>query len=176
MKRVFFKNFRSLSDPQAKRISLDIFFTSADGGKYIWTPEWKKETNQLFMEAYSLLENVQVKKGKTHTIAAPAIKETGLEREVINIRQLAFKVSEILRSKTTESMIEEVASSLFDFKAEFHTNTDISSTVGQSIYDWIMTLGEQPINQETKLRLLRQFIAAMAPIGSALKKLADTGG
>jgi hypothetical protein len=176
MKRVFFDSYRSVVNSQARRTGFNVYFTSNEREKFIWTPDWEGETRRLFLEAYNLIQKTQrpVKKAVEKVVVRVA-REEKPEGEIIDFGPLAFKVGETLKNKTTEGLIENIASALFNFKVELHTNVNISNIKSQSIYDWVMTLGEQPISQETKIKLLRKFIGALAPLDSPLKKLAEPG-
>ena len=176
MKRVFFDGYRSSVDSQARRARFDVYFTSGEGEKYVWTPDWKRGTRQLFLEAYHLIERPQGPvKQPVEAAVVQVTREKKPEGEIIDFGPLAYKVGEMFKNKTTVHQIEQVSSALFDFNAKVHVNANITNIISQSIYDWVMTLGELPINQERKTRLLKQFIGALAPVGSPLKKLAEIG-
>jgi len=42
--------------------------------------------------------------------------------------------------------------------------------VAQSIFNWIITLSEQPIDEEEKLRLVEKFMARLATASSPIEK------
>ena len=94
------------------------------------------------------------------------------EEEAVDFEPLALKLGEALKSHTTLEQINRVASAVFDFKDSVHSHPSIASIHAQTIYDWIMTLGEQPTSKRKKLKLLREFIGTLAPKDSPFKELA----
>lgn len=95
----------------------------------------------------------------------------------VNFKKLATKLAQGLINHTTLKEIGRVASFIFNFEVQSHTDTNITSSRAQQIYDWVMTLSEQPIDEETKLDLLNQFIQELAPKDSPVRiLLADEFG
>jgi hypothetical protein len=175
MKRIFFNSYRSLVNSEARHNRFDIYFTGGEGDKYVWTPELKGGVKQLFLEIDHLIARPHGLVKKPAQVAVVQVaQKIEPEGEIIDFGTLAYKIGEMLKNKATERQIEIISSALFNFKAEEHVNANIVNIVSQSIYNWVMTLGEQPISQERKSRLLKQFVGALAPLGSPLKKLAET--
>jgi len=176
MKRIIFDGYHSSVNSQARHTRINVYFSSGEGEKYVWTPDWKKGTRQLFLEAYHL---IGIPQGRVKQTVTPAVvqveRKEKPEGEIIDFGPLAYKIGEMFKNKTSVIQIEQLAAAFFNFKARAHVNVNITNIISQSIYDWVVTLGEQPIDQEKKTRLLKQFVGALAPAGSPLKKLAEIG-
>ncbi len=175
MKRIFLHSHRSLGKFPDGRVRLDAYFRTSDGEEYVWTPDWKRVTNQFFLEAYQIEElnrpqSVERQRYKEVVVRVPG--DEVQKKEPVNFRMLALKLGEALRSKTSRKQINDVASMLFDFDASTHRDFSITNIHSQEIYDWIMTLGEQPLSREKKLELLKKFIGTLAPKDNPLRKLA----
>ncbi len=90
---------------------------------------------------------------------------------MINFRLIGIKLGDGLKYSTSINEINRIASAIFDFKVSSHPHQSITSSRSQLIYDWVMTLAEQPINEERKLQLLQGFINALSPEDSPLRNL-----
>ena len=86
---------------------------------------------------------------------------------------MAIRLGEGLKSQTPVNEINRVASAVFDFDVSPHPHTSITSIRSQTIYDWVMTLSEQPIDKESKLQLLKEFINALTTEDNPLRKLVE---
>jgi len=174
VKRIFFDKYDSSGKFPDGRVKLDGYFHSNDGEKYVWTPEWEKGTRQFFLEAYRI-EKLNAPKGSERArfkeIAEEVLHEEEYKEEQINWKLIAIELGEGLKSQTSLNEIGRMASVVFDFDASPHTHPNITSSRSQVVYGWVMTLSEQPISQEKKLRLLTQFIESLTPEDSPLRKL-----
>ena len=79
---------------------------------------------------------------------------------------LAIKLAKVCSGKTSRDHVNKVAKGLFSFDATSHYDKKMPDMVSQEIYDWILTLSEQRINEEEKLRLAREFIVSLTPVSS----------
>jgi len=171
MKRLILDGYRS-SDT---RITLDVYLKCDDGIQYVWTPDWERETRQLFLEGHRLEElsrtqSVQMKQPEETPARVPSDREP--QKETVNIEVLAFQAGEALRRRASLDKIQNVASRLFAFEIFKHPNSKITDIKSQKIYDCIMTLSEQPYTRERKLVLMKKFIAYLAPARHPMKTLA----
>ena len=90
---------------------------------------------------------------------------------MVNFRLIGIKLGEGLKYTTSINEINRIASAIFDFKVSSHPHESITSSRSQLIYDWVMTLAEQPIEEKKKLQLLQEFINALTPEDSPLGNL-----
>lgn len=90
---------------------------------------------------------------------------------MINFKLIGIKLGEELKHRTTISGIERIASAIFDFEVLPHPHKSITSSRSQLIYDWVMSLAEQSIDEKKKLQLLQDFINALTPENDPLRKL-----
>ncbi|OQX55858.1 MAG: TIGR02391 family protein [Candidatus Cloacimonas sp. 4484_209] len=90
---------------------------------------------------------------------------------MINFRLIGVKLGEGLKYDTSINEINRIAIAIFDFTESSHSNESITSSRSQLIYDWVMTLAEQKIDDERKLKLLQEFINALTPENSSLRSL-----
>ena len=175
MESIFLHSYTSASGFPHSGVKLNIYFISIGGDKYVWTPDWKRETMQLFIEAYRLEE--LVRKQSLHIQQREeAVKriteDERTEKEVADFEILAFKAGEALRRKASIPQIKKVASQIFLFDVTYHPNSKITDINAQKIYDCIMTLGEQPYTRLRKLVLVKKFVAAVAPAHHPLRSVA----
>jgi len=89
----------------------------------------------------------------------------------INFKLIGFKLGEELKDKTTLKRIDGIATAIFDFPVSYHPHQTITSARSQKIYDWVMTLGEQPIDEKEKIRLLQEFINELTEENDPLRNL-----
>jgi len=122
--------------------------------------EQRGETLRLFQDACQV-----------EAVNQPPIEvEQAYRKPVTDYISLAIKAAKALNGKTTLNRINKVAKGLFRFDATSHLNKRMPDVVSQEIYDWIVTLSEQPIDEEEKLRLARKFIVSLAPVSSPVEK------
>ena len=77
---------------------------------------------------------------------------------------LAIKAANKYYRNTSLDHVNKVAKGLFSFKRTEHLQNKMPDVVAQEIYDWIITLSEQPIYPEKKLRLATEFISILASV------------
>ncbi len=173
MKRIFFDRYDSSGKFPDGRAKLDVYFQSSDGTNFVWTPEWEK-TRNFFLEAYRI-ERLNMpqspERERFRKVAEQVLHEEEQEKEWINFKLIAFQLGEGLKYMTSINEIGRMASAVFDFNVSPHPHTSITSVRSQTVYNWVMTLSEQPISQEKKTQLLKQFIDALTPEDSPLRKL-----
>ena len=85
---------------------------------------------------------------------------------MVNFRMIGIKLGDRLKYVTTINEIDRMAIAIFDFAVSSHPLGSITSTRSQLIYDWVTTLAEQPIDEESKLQLLQDFVDALTPADS----------
>ena len=178
MRRIYFKRYDSSGKFPDNRIKLDVYFHSNDRQEYVWTPDWES-TRQFFIEAYRIeklniprsSETVEFKK-----VAGEIIHDEEQENSKINYKLIALKIGEGLKNQTTMNQIGRMASAIFDFDVTPHLHNSITSSHSQEVYSWIMTLSEQPVPEQKKLRLLKEFISSIAPEDSPLRNILSTLG
>jgi uncharacterized protein (TIGR02391 family) len=90
---------------------------------------------------------------------------------MLSFRLIAIKLGEGLKYNTTINEINRVAKSVFDFPPSSYPHENITSSRSQLIYDWVMTLDGQTIDEQRKIQLLQEFINALAPENSPLRNL-----
>lgn len=90
---------------------------------------------------------------------------------MINFRLIGIKLGGGLKYSTSINEINRIASAIFDFEVSSHLHESITSSRSQLIYDWVMTLAEQPIDEERKLQLLQHFIKALTSENDPLRNL-----
>ena len=105
-----------------------------------------------------------------------AINQTPIEvakanrKPVTDYASLAIKAAKALYQKTSLDHIDKVAEGLFTFDVDPHLYITMPDIVAQEIFSWIITLSEQPMDEEEKLRLARKFIVSLAPVSSPVEK------
>jgi hypothetical protein len=173
VKRIFFDKYDSSGKFPDGRVKLDVYFYSSDGEKYVWTPEWEKGTRQFFLEAYRI-EKLNVPKSpereRFKQVAEEVLHEEEQKEEQINWKLIAIRLGQGLRDIPVNE-INRMASAVFDFDVSPHPHANITSVRSQTVYDWVVSLSEQPISEEKKSQLLKQFIEALTPEDSPLRKL-----
>lgn len=174
MKRIFFDKYDSSGKFPDGRVKLDVYFHSSDGEKYVWTPDWQGGIRQFFLEAYRV-EELNVPKSpereRFKRVAEEVLREEEQKEEPINWKLIAIELGDGLKYQTSLNEIGRMASVVFDFDVSAHPHPSITSSRSQTVYDWVMTLSKQPISQGKKLQLLKQFIDALTPEDSPLRKL-----
>jgi len=159
-KRLLLTKYRSVGTFNDGCPKLEIYFSSSNGSNYVWTPEWRGETLRLFQHACQL-----------KAVNQPSIEvEQACRKPVPDYISLAIKAAKALNEKTTLDRINKVAKALFRFDTTSHMDKSMPDVVSQEIYDWIMTLSEQPFDEEEKWRLAQKFIVSLAPVSSPVEK------
>jgi uncharacterized protein (UPF0262 family) len=74
---------------------------------------------------------------------------------MINFKLIGIELGEGLKRRTPVNEINRYASAIFDFNISYHSNEHITSARSGRIYDLVMTLAEQPIEEEKKIELLK---------------------
>ena len=176
MKRIFFNKYDSSGKFPDGRAKLDVHFRSSDGEEYVWTPDWEKGTRNFFLEAYRIEKlNVptspEVKQFKK--TALEVLNREEQEEDQINFKLVGMTLGESLKWQASVNQINRAASVIFDFASTPHNMESITSVRSQTIYNWVMSLSEQPISESKKSQLLRQFINTLTPEDSSLRKLID---
>lgn len=90
---------------------------------------------------------------------------------MVNFKLIATKLGEGLKYNSSINEINRIANAVFDFEIKPHYPGNITSSRSELIYDWVMTLSEQPIDDESKLRLIDEFIRNLTPAHSPLRSL-----
>jgi uncharacterized protein (TIGR02391 family) len=90
---------------------------------------------------------------------------------MVNFRLIGIRLGEGLKYSTSINEINRIASAISDFEASSHPLESITSSRSQLIYDWVITLAEQPIEEKEKLQLLQEFINTLTPEDSPLRNL-----
>ena len=175
MKRVFLDKHDSSGTFQNGRVKLDAYFHSSDGEKYVWTPDWKEATRHFLKEACDVgkLAKAEVARGEQIKITEMkvTIKKEEPKIEHIDFEPIAFRLGELLKRRIAWEETNQKAASLFDFKPVIHSNPKITNINSQTIYDWVLTLGEQPIDSEKKLELLKSFVRIISPKDTPLARV-----
>lgn len=174
MKRVFFDKYDSSGKFPDGRARLDVYFRSSDGEQYVWTPDWERGTRHFFLEAYRMEKLNRPESGERERfkqVAEEVLHEEEQEKPKTNFRLVAIELGEGLKGQTSVNQINRMASAVFDFNAVSHPHESITSVRAQTVYDWVMTLSKQPISEERKSQLLKEFVHALAPENSPLRKL-----
>jgi hypothetical protein len=174
VKRIFFDKYDSSGKFPDGRVKLDVHFHSSDGERYVWTPDWERGTRHFFLEGYrieKLNRPESPEKERFKEVAAEVLSEEEQEKPEINFKRIAIELGEGLKYQTSLNEIGRMASAVFDFDVSPHPHPSITSGRSQTVYDWVMTLSEQPISQEKKKQLLKQFIDALTAEDSPLRKL-----
>ncbi|MFC2070282.1 hypothetical protein ACFLTB_03825 [Chloroflexota bacterium] len=173
-KRVYFQSYDTSGEFPDGRVKLDVFFKSSGGEQFVWTPDWEKGTRQFFLEAYRT-ERLNVPKGtereRFKQVAEEVLREEEQEIYRINFKKVAIELGEELKYQSSFNEIGRMASVIFDFNVSPHPHTNITSSRAQLVYDWVMTLSEQPISSDNKFQLLKQFIDSLTQEDSSLRGL-----
>jgi uncharacterized protein (TIGR02391 family) len=74
---------------------------------------------------------------------------------------VAVKFGQAIKYGKSLGVIDTVASAIFPFDRRDFPNERITSWRAQRIYDWILTLEEEPLADEEKVGLLRAFVLAL---------------
>jgi len=89
---------------------------------------------------------------------------------MLNFKLIAIRLGEGLKYETTINEVNRIAHGIFDFKGKDHPVESITSSRSQLIYNWVMTLADQPIEEESKKKLLEEFIDNLVSLDSQLRR------
>ena len=158
VRRPKYRRVRTLSDDLPIQ---ETYFTSSGGLNYGGTPECQGETLRPPQHA------CQVK-----AVNQPPIEVEQARRKpvVTDFVSLAIKATKALNQKTSLEHVDEVAERLFKFDVDPHLHITMPDPIAQEIFDWIITLSEQPMYEKERLRLARKFIVSLAPVSSPVEK------
>lgn len=81
----------------------------------------------------------------------------------MNYKLVANQVGDLLKYSTTVNEISRAADSIFPFSKDAFPNDAITSTRAQLIYDWILTLARQRMENPKRNQLLVQFLSTLTP-------------
>lgn len=90
---------------------------------------------------------------------------------MVNFKLIATKLGEGLKNYSTINEINRIAKAVFNFDITSHPQESITSSRSQLIYDWVMTVSEQGIDERMKLLLLDEFIRNLTTVDSPLRNL-----
>lgn len=176
MRRIYFDKYASSGKFPDGRVKLDVYFKSSDGENYVWTPDWEKGTRHFFIEAYrieKLNKPASPERERFKQVAKEVLSEEEQEKPRANLKLIAIQLGEGLKGETSVNEINRMASAIFGFDVSSNPHPSITSVRSQTVYDWVMTLGEQPISEGTKLHLLKEFVETLTPENSSLRKLTE---
>jgi len=90
---------------------------------------------------------------------------TCLKYNVILLSNVWFgtEVGDLLKYATSINQIDRTAKAIFHFDNEDFPNESITSSRAQTIYNWILTLGEQRMEPEKRNSLLMEFCRSLSP-------------
>jgi len=147
IKRLQLNKFRQVGTDNDGRPKLEIYFKSSSGMNYVWTPVLHEGTLRLFQMGCEV---------KTTEKQANEVKIEN-SKKATKYLSIAVKVGKTLYPKTSLSHVRETAKKIFTFELAPPVHFTMPDIVAQEIYDWIITLGEQPIDDEEKQKLIRKF-------------------
>jgi hypothetical protein len=104
----------------------------------------------------------------------PIKVENALPKPTTDYMSLAIKIAKSLHQKTSLGHVEKVAKTLFKFDLVPPLHVTMPDVVAQEIFDWIITLGAQPIDENDKIRLVKEFTSCIAPKSSSAEKSAES--
>ena len=142
---------------------LDIYLKSKSGIEYVWSPDLHGEILRLFQIA------TQWKATDQH----PKESEDTKQKITTEYIALAIKVAKGVYQKTSLNRVDDVAKDLFKFEMAPPIHITMPDMVAQEIFNWAITLGGQPSDENEKLRLLRKFFISLAPVRNSAAMLAD---
>lgn len=136
-KRIFFKRYDSTGKFPDGRTRLDVHFEDSQDSKYVWTPDWKKGTRNLFLEAYRVekLNRLRGREVDKFKQVARAVSSDGQAEEVKNYQEVDGRLDRLEKGRivvhelvfeTTEFGIPDVFSPKtrewkIPLSVEFHT-------------------------------------------------------
>ena len=161
--RLLFTNFTRVGTFSDGRPRLDIYFKSNKGIEYVWSPDLHGETLKMFQIA-----------GQAIADHNPKESEDVNQKLTTEYTALAIKVAKGVYQKTSLNRVESVAKALFKFEMAPPIHITMPDMVAQEIFNWAITLGVQPIDENEKLKLLRKFFISLAPVRNSAAMLADS--
>jgi uncharacterized protein (TIGR02391 family) len=81
----------------------------------------------------------------------------------MNYKLIAIQVGDLLKYDSTINDINRAANSVFGFNCDSFPNESITSVRAKSIYDWILSLAREKMNNVERNKLLMQFIDLISP-------------
>ncbi len=81
----------------------------------------------------------------------------------MNYRLVATDVGDCLKYASTINEIDRKGKALFSFQKESFPNASITSVRAQCIYDWVLTLAKQEMENSKRNELLLTFCEAITP-------------
>jgi hypothetical protein len=147
IQRLQLNKFRQVGTDSSGRPRLEVYFKSSNGKSYVWTPILHEGTLRLFQLACQEKSTKQKSK--------EVEDENG--KQATDYLALAIRIGKALYQKTTINQVRKIAKSIFTFELAPPVHFSMPDIVAQEIYDWIITLSKQPINDEEKLKLIRKF-------------------
>ena len=135
---------------------LDIYFRGRDGSYYVWTPTWNKGTRQLFSHAYLISGDEEAVLSKLYEKTESTLADDEEISEHTDFQLLATQLGNALGSKVSYQKVDKAARAFFEFDSKIHQDSGMVYITSQNIYDWVMTLGEQPIGKDKKMILLKK--------------------
>lgn len=151
--------FRQVGTDSNGRPQLEVYFRSSRGSNYVWTPVLQEGTLRLFQLASKIKTPAQINEAKLEN-----------SKKATKYLSIAVKVGKALYEKTSLDHVRKVAKSIFTFDLAPPVHFTMPDIVAQEIYDWIITLGEQPIDDQEKLKLIRKFANNINMTNSSEKK------
>ena len=96
----------------------------------------------------------------------------------MNYKLVAIELGELLKYDAVVNQINRVASAIFKFNSENFPNDSITSVRAQVIYNWILSLAKQSMNNEERNKLLISFCKGITPQTSQpqLNKILENAG
>ena len=171
--RIFLHSYRSSVKLSDESVKLDVYFSDRDHNYYIWTPTWGKGTRELFSEANRMLGITKPQRVSIKVSEKTADDVSEEETVTVDYKFLATQLGKALGRKVSYQKVDKIAKDLFNFESKPHPDSGMVYMNSQNIYDWVISLGEQPISNQRKMRLLRQFISVLAPQDSPLATLKE---
>jgi uncharacterized protein (TIGR02391 family) len=74
-----------------------------------------------------------------------------------NYRLIAVQVGDALKNATSINEVNRIAGAIFPFQRETFPNTSITSSRAKLVYDWILSLAKQEMEEDERNRLLKSF-------------------
>ena len=96
----------------------------------------------------------------------------------MNYRLIATEVGDLVKWDSSLNSIDRAAGAIFSFQREEFPNTAITSSRAQRVYDWILSLAKQFMEQDRRDILLIQFCRSIVPESSwekASKRIENSG-
>lgn len=88
-----------------------------------------------------------------------------------NYKLIAIQIGDLLKWDTSVNEINRVAQATFNFNVSHFHVSSITSQRAQIIYDWIITLATQKMNNDERHKLLIKFCMKLLVIKTLNKSL-----